>query len=324
MLKKISTLIVIIICSLTLSLNIIGCGETQNSALKDITGITFTDVEYDYDGTEKTITILGNLPNGITAAYSNNKGTNAGKYNASVTLKGNGYKDLTLNATLTINKISYDMSSVKWNYTKSFVYDGKEKSVTVSNLPNGVTVKKYTDNTKTQVGNYTASVEFNYDNVNYLQPTISPCNWSIIENQGGGNENQGGNVDPGDAAAVILFDDKTNRTEYSTSKQVWEQNGITVTNNKAASTSNVGDYANPGRFYKSSDLTIEYTSEITKIIINTPGGKYIFADNVEIAGATLVIEGNNMIFTLDTPSKTFTISGLANQIRASQISVYTE
>ena len=96
------------------------------------------------------------------------------------------------------------------------------------------------------------------------------------------------------------------------------------TNNKAASTSNVGDYADPGRFYKSSDLIIEYSSEITKIVINTPGGKYIFAESVEIAGATLTIEGNNMIIVLNTPSTTFTISGLANQIRASQISVYTE
>jgi hypothetical protein len=145
------------------------------------------------------------------------------------------------------------------------------------------------------------------------------------ENQGSGNENQGsGDVDLGDATAIILFDDKANRTEYSTSKQVWKQNGITVTNNKAASTSNVGDYTNPGRFYKSSDLTIEYSSAITKIVINTPGGKYIFSSSVEIDGATLEINGNTMIIVLDTPATSFTISGLANQIRASQISIYTE
>ena len=58
-------------------------------------------------------------------------------------------------------------------------------------------------------------------------------------------------------SAKIEFTDKANRTVYTAEQQVWEQNGITVTNDKAASTTNVGDYANPGRFYKSSAVTIE-------------------------------------------------------------------
>ena len=165
-----------------------------------------------------------------------------------------------------------------------------------------------------EVQNYSGTIEFVYADVT-----------ARTAGQGGGTENPGsGDVDLGDATAIILFDDKANRTEYSTSKQVWKQNGITVTNNKAASTSNVGDYTNPGRFYKSSDLTIEYSSAITKIVINTPGGKYIFSSSVEIDGATLEINGNTMIIVLDTPATSFTISGLANQIRASQISIYTE
>ena len=58
------------------------------------------------------------------------------------------------------------------------------------------------------------------------------------------------------SSATIDFTNKANRTAYSSSQQVWEQNGIIVTNDKGASTSNVGDYANPGRFYKSSTVTI--------------------------------------------------------------------
>ena len=210
-----------------------------------------------------------------------------------------------------------DSASTVWTFNTTYY--------TLTTDVNGVTIYMGTYGTFVTFGgsDYDKYIATSYPARFYPENTTGGSTGGN-DNPGSGNENQGGNVDPGDAAAVILFDDKTNRTEYSKSKQVWEQNGITVTNNKAASTSNVGDYANPGRFYKSSDLTIEYTSEITKIIINTPGGDYIFADNVKIAGATLVIEGNNMIFTLDTPSKTFTISGLANQIRASQISVYTE
>ena len=49
-----------------------------------------------------------------------------------------------------------------------------------------------------------------------------------------------------DASAVIDFTDIANRTAYSTEQQVWEQNGIVVTNDKGASTSNVGDYGGEG------------------------------------------------------------------------------
>lgn len=145
-------------------------------------------------------------------------------------------------------------------------------------------------------------------------------------NQGSGNQggNSGGVELPSDAAAVILFNDIANRIEYSTSKQVWSQNGITVTNDKASSTSNVGDFSDPGRFYKSSNLTISYTEAITTIVINTPGGKYCYSATDTIEGATLTLDGNNMIITLDTPATSFTISKLAIQVRASKISVYTE
>ena len=70
-----------------------------------------------------------------------------------------------------------------------------------------------------------------------------------------------------DASAVIDFTDKANRTHYSTEQQIWEQNGITITNDKGASTSNVADYFNPARFYKSSTVTIEYPG-MTKIVFD--------------------------------------------------------
>ena len=49
---------------------------------KDITGVTFTDATYTYDGTEKKVEITGTLPKGVTATYTNNTATNAGAYNA--------------------------------------------------------------------------------------------------------------------------------------------------------------------------------------------------------------------------------------------------
>ena len=57
------------------------------------------------------------------------------------------------------------------------------------------------------------------------------------------------NPNPSEQAdAVISFADVANRTAFSTESQVWEQNGIKVTNNKASATSNIADYSNPVRF----------------------------------------------------------------------------
>ena len=58
--------------------------------------------------------------------------------------------------------------------------------------------------------------------------------------------------------ATLSFANKAQRTSLSTSKQVWEQNGIKLTNDKGSSTSNVADYANPARFYKSSKISANH------------------------------------------------------------------
>ena len=71
--------------------------------------------------------------------------------------------------------------------------------------------------------------------------------------------------------ATLSFSDKAKRTEYTTSKQVWSDNGITLTNNKASSTTNVGDYANPARFYKNSEIIIDFpSSNVKEIVFTTP------------------------------------------------------
>lgn len=122
----------------------------------------------------------------------------------------------------------------------------------------------------------------------------------------------------GDAVAVeakISFADKANRTEYSTSKQVWEQNGIVVTNNKGASTSNVGDYANPARFYKSSNVTIQAPGEIISISIDCKGldAKYVTPWGTADNGIVTI--------TLDGTSDTYTLSNLSAQARAYSMTV---
>lgn len=177
--RKLLILLAQILLACLIALTFSACSSSAPPDKQTITGITFTSATYDYDGAEKELLVSGTLPEGVSVSYTNNSATNAGQYNATAVLSGDGYNTLTLNATLTINKIYYDMSGAQWNYTTAFTYDGAEKSVSVINLPQGVTTKTYTNNKMTDAGDYFASVTFNYDTVNYHAPTIPNCSWTI-------------------------------------------------------------------------------------------------------------------------------------------------
>ena len=121
--------------------------------------------------------------------------------------------------------------------------------------------------------------------------------------------------------ASLSFANKAQRTEYSTSKQVWVQNGITLTNDKAASTSNVADYANPARFYASSKLTIAVEGNITEIVFTCNSSSYATALKNSITGATVTVSGSKVTVTLDGTSSTFVIAKLSAQVRVNSLTV---
>ncbi len=124
----------------------------------------------------------------------------------------------------------------------------------------------------------------------------------------------------------ISFADKANRTTYTTGQQVWKQNGITVTNDKSASTSNVGDYANPGRFYKSSKVTIAAPG-MTKIVIDCSGleSKYVtpWSNSFTDSNATATVSGSTVTVTFKTPVDSFTWDTMSAQGRANKMTVTT-
>ena len=68
--------------------------------------------------------------------------------------------------------------------------------------------------------------------------------------------------------ATLSFANTAQRVSYSDSQQIWGQNGITFTNNKASSSTKIGDYA-PVRVYKNSEVIIECSlGNITQIIFD--------------------------------------------------------
>ncbi len=134
----------------------------------------------------------------------------------------------------------------------------------------------------------------------------------------------------GEAEAIelnISFADKANRTTFTTSQQIWEQNGIKITNDKASSTSPVADYANPARFYKSSSILVEVTGKtITKIVFNCNNASYATALNGSISaaeGVTVSVSGSDVTVEFASPVDSFTIASLTGgQVRMNGITVY--
>lgn len=119
--------------------------------------------------------------------------------------------------------------------------------------------------------------------------------------------------------ATISFADKANRTKFDTSVQVWEQNDITVTNEKSDSTNAVADYANPARFYAGSNLTIEYPG-MTKIEVEAGSSSY--ANVFKSSDSNFTVSGMTATITFANPVDSFKIDKLSAQTRVKSITVY--
>ena len=126
---------------------------------------------------------------------------------------------------------------------------------------------------------------------------------------------------PGDVAS-ISFSSAENRTEFDGSKQVWEQNGIKVTNLQHESTNPIADYLNPVRFYANTQLVIEYTGNIEKIVFTASENSRNFAADFSLEGCTVTVSGKTCTIVLNTPATSLTIEKLAKQVRIATIEVY--
>ena len=123
----------------------------------------------------------------------------------------------------------------------------------------------------------------------------------------------------GEQSATITFDDKAKRTTFTTSQQVWEENGIIVTNNKASSTNNVGDYATPARFYKNSELIVEAPGNITEIVFDCNTTEY--ATNLKNSVTNVTASNDKVTVTLDGTETSYTCTLSGGQARMDAITV---
>lgn len=123
----------------------------------------------------------------------------------------------------------------------------------------------------------------------------------------------------------LTFDDTSKRTEYSNEKQVWVENGVTVTNEKSSSTNNVGDYVDPARFYKSSTLNVEAENEFTSLVFTCANETYAAALVDSISDGNVVVNGPIVTIKLSAATTSFVIESLTGgQVRVASVSVFVE
>lgn len=122
---------------------------------------------------------------------------------------------------------------------------------------------------------------------------------------------------------TLTFDDKSKRTEFSTDQQVWEENGIIFTNNKGSG-SDVGNYENPVRLYKNSEIviTLNGSKTISKIVFECNTSSYATALASSIGGSA-TISGKEVTLIFDDPQESCSITLSDGQVRLNSLTVYT-
>ena len=124
-------------------------------------------------------------------------------------------------------------------------------------------------------------------------------------------------------AATMTFDsNKTGRTSFSTTEQIWEQNGIKFTHNKENGTNNIADYAAPIRCYQKHSAKVEYANMV-KMVIKCGSADYAKALKTSIdSTATVTVSGSDVTVTFAAAVSEFSITFTA-QVRINSIDVYT-
>ena len=128
--------------------------------------------------------------------------------------------------------------------------------------------------------------------------------------------------------ATLSFANKAQRTSFSNTQQVWEQNDVTFTNNKSSSTTNVADYANPVRLYANSQIIVAHSSgKIKSIVFDCNSSSYATALKNSIgtiSEATVTVSSDKVTVTFTKAVASFTVSKLTAQVRVDSITITYE
>ncbi len=151
-------------------------------AIPDTGSITWTYEEpFTYDGREHEV-LLSNLPEDLAVRYEGNRATGAGSYSARAFLhpvdSANYADPEPLECRWDIRRAVFDISGIRWD-EKERVYDGENKAILITNLPEGINAR-YEGNMASDAGDYRAKAVFEVaDKENFLPPDPVEVDWSI-------------------------------------------------------------------------------------------------------------------------------------------------
>ena len=148
---------------------------------KVIEGVSLENGNFVYDGTEKSIEVTGDVPEGVSVSYAGNGKVNAGEYSVTAVLTGDGYETLTLTAKIIIAKAKITGVTLE---DASFTYDANaQHSIKiVGTIPDGTSIE-YTGNKQTNAGTYKVTAVITGENYETL---ILEATMTIVNSSGGG------------------------------------------------------------------------------------------------------------------------------------------
>ena len=192
-------------------------------------------------------------------------------------------------------------------------YTSSNTSVATINASNGAI-------TLVAAGSTTITASY-AGNETYEAATDASYTLTVNAAQGGDDPETPGTGESTETA-TLTFDDTSKRTSLTTSKQVWTENGVTLTNDKSSSTSNVADYYKPARFYKNSKLTITHTSnKIVQIVFDCASSSYATALQTAI-GNTANVSLDKVTVTFSPAVESYIITTLsAGQVQMDALTV---
>ena len=143
--------------------------------------VEWGECEFIYDGKSKlpSAYFLNELGAKITLTPSGAVTNATENAVATVTEPSGNYCFINPTAGFRVKKANFDLSGITWG-EREIVYCGTPITVALTSLPEGLYVIGYTDNTATEVGNYTANARLSYDERNYNPPIIPAYEWSIV------------------------------------------------------------------------------------------------------------------------------------------------
>lgn len=130
-------------------------------------------------------------------------------------------------------------------------------------------------------------------------------------------------VTAAEEGVTISFANTNQRVSQDSNSQVWQNGDVTFTNNKASSSTAVGNYSNPVRLYAKSAIVFSAPGNITKIVVEAGSTTYATALKNSV-GSEAVVSSSTVTITPSTESSTYTVASLTAQVRVKSLTVYYE